>query len=475
MRRMLLIRTNSPDIRGLTKGIVPPLGLMYLASVTRREFRDFYKIRIINMGLQNMKVKALEKILVEFKPNIIGCSVFSEEDSCMHNVAKVAKRLIKDCKVIVGGPHSTMYYSDILEDRNIDVAVVGEAERTFIELLRAFEDKSDLRKIRGIAFYENGKVIFTGLQEFIEDLDSLPFPAWDLIDIKAYSRWTVMPMSNILSGKKYMSIFTSRGCPYRCIYCYNTFGRRFRKRSPENVLVEIRELYNRYKIDEIHIFDDIFNFDKDRAKRICELIIDSGTKIKIAFPNALRGDLMDEDLLLSLKRAGTYTITYALETASPRLQKLINKNINIEKLNQIIDLSSRLGILNKCYFMLGFPTETVTEMKKTIAFACNSSLYSASFFIVRPQKGTRLFDLIKKSYPDFNPNFDHYNYYAADDNYKRILKLPIERIQRQAYRKFYLNIKRLMKLFILAPRKMYLFKSFLIFFHLNILSMGRKF
>lgn len=270
-------------------------------------------------------------------------------------------------------------------------------------------------------------------------------------------------MNVIRAGKKYMAIFTSRGCPYRCIYCHNIFGKKFRKRTAENVFAEIKELHDRYGVDEIHIFDDIFNLDIQRAKKICDLIINSNIRIKLAFPNALRGDTMDKGLILKLKHAGAYAMTFAMETASLRLQNMIHKNIDIEKLKEAIDFASSLGILTKCYFMLGFPSETIDEMKKTIDFACNSSLLLASFFIVTVQKGTGLFSLVKELYPAFNVDFNYYDYYVANRSYERFIGFPLEKIQRQAYLKFFLNIRRLVRLFMLTPCKIYLFES--LFFH----------
>lgn len=472
MKKLLLIRTVSFD-SALTRSITPPLGLMYLASAVRKEFGSSYNLRIVDMGIEHIGIKAIKSIISEFSPDIAGCSVCSEEDECMHKVAAAVKEVNKDCKVIVGGPHPTMYFQEILQDRNIDIAIVGEGERTLIELLKGLDANVGLKDISGIAFYDNRGVVFSGQREFIENLDGLDFPAWDLIDIKAYSGWNVVSMNGILAGRKYMGIFTSRGCPYRCSYCHNIFGKRFRKRNAENVFAEIKELYDRYNVDEVHIYDDIFNLDIERVKKICDFIISSGMKIKFAFPNALRADLLDEQLIVKLKEAGTYAITFALETSSQRIQKLINKNINIERLRRIIDYSSRQGILTKCYFMIGFPGETFEEVRKTIDFACSSPLDLASFFIVRPQKGTKLFQEVKEMYPDYEPNFANYHYYAADDNYEEITGLPLAIIQRRAYRRFFLNLPRILSLLRLVPRKVYLLKCFMFFLSRNILPIRK--
>lgn len=474
MRNILFIKVKPLDKPGWNTGVAQPLGLMYLASAIRKEFDRKYNIKIVDMKLHNMPLERLRKIISEFSPDIVGCSVCSDEDKCMHEVARITKEFNKDCKVIVGGPHATSYYAEILEDSNIDVAVIGEGERTLIELFRAFEDEIDISKIPGMAFRDDSRIVFTGFSEFIDNLDSLSFPSWDLIDINAYSRKNIFLMNTMLAGRKYMGIFTSRGCPYGCIYCHNIFGKGFRKRSPENVFREIKELHDRYDVDEIHIFDDIFNLDIQRAKKICDLIINSGIKIKLAFPNALRGDIVDKDLILKLKKAGAYAITYALETASPRLQKLIDKNIDIKRLKEAINFSSELGLLTKCYFMIGFPTETEEEVFQTIKFACSSRLLLASFFIVTVQKATRLFNMTRELYQDFNLDFNRSDYYIANKNYEKFFTFSLSKLQKLAYRRFFLDIRRLIKLFILTPRKYYLIKSVPIFFRRNIFWFRRR-
>jgi len=164
-------------------------------------------------------------------------------------------------------------------------------------------------------------------------------------------------------------------------------------RSPENVLSEIRFIYDNYGVTDFQIIDDIFNLDINRAKNICDLIIKSGMKITLSFPNAIRGDRVDRELIDKMHRAGTKFISYAVETASPRLQKLIKKNLNLDKINTAIEYTSQADIVSRGFFMLGFPTETVDEVNQTIEFAKSSSLCGATFFTVVYFPGTKLYEL----------------------------------------------------------------------------------
>ncbi|GAH01912.1 unnamed protein product, partial [marine sediment metagenome] len=266
----------------------------------------------------------------------------------------------------------------ILQNKNIDFVVPGEGEITTKELVDAIEQGGNVSEVKGIGYKLDSEVVFTPARPFIENLDVLPFPAWDLVDIE---RYFCFPTFNIFySSRQYMSVFTSRGCPYNCIYCHKIFGKKFRARTPENIFQEIEILCKKFNIKEIQIVDDCFNLKPERAKKLCDMIIDSDLDIAISFPNGVRGDLMDEELLIKLKKAGTYKINYGIETGSQRLQKFIKKNVNLKNLQKVITLTNSHNILSHGFFILGFPTETREEVQQTIEFARKSKLNTAGFF-----------------------------------------------------------------------------------------------
>jgi hypothetical protein len=186
---------------------------------------------------------------------------------------------------------------------------------------------------------------------------------------------------------------TTRGCPYRCLYCHSILGKAFRTRTPASVLAELRHLHDQYGITDFQIIDDNFNLDLPRAKTICDLIVASGMKLTLSFPNAIRGDRVDEELIDKMAAAGTKFISYAVETGSPRLQKLIRKNLNLDQTFRAIEYTTATGIVTRGFFMLGFPTETVAEVERTIDFANASALCGATFFTVVYFPGTELYRL----------------------------------------------------------------------------------
>jgi len=460
MKKILFIRPYLPSYSYV---VFPPLGIMYLASAIKKWSENELQIKIIDMNLGRLGLTDIKKQMQNYKPDIVGVSALTHEASVLYRVSRLAKHINPDCRVIVGGPHATIQSQEILIDNNIDLVVIGEGEKTLSELINGICQNDDISLIKGIAYRTNGKVSFTEPREAIGDLDSLPFPAWDLIDIEKYSRAT--PNMNVLLAEKiYMPIFSSRGCPYNCIYCHNIFGKNYRERSPENILKEIITLHDQYGVKEFHFVDDCFNLNKKRVKDICNGIINEDLKIKIAFPSGLRADILDSELLAILKAAGTYLINFAVETASPRLQKLIEKNMDLEKAGAIIEESEKLGLITKCNFMLGFPTETIAEIQKTIDFAVNSPLTFASFFSVTPYPQTALSELIQKEYPGVGPADYGQHFFSPQPFYSVATGINLREIQKKAYRKFYLSNHRIEKILRLSPRKWFLARHFLRFF-----------
>lgn len=443
-KKILLIRANYlPGLLG--RQIVPPLGILTLAAVLRRERGGQYDIKILDTGISKTHPLQTEKFIRDFSPDIVGISALSLESANLHVIAAVTKRVSQNIKVIVGGPHATTFYDIILKDPNVDYAVVGEGEMTFVELLDYLNDGADGAGIKGVACLRNGELKFGGVRPFIEDLDSLPFPAWDLVKLLPYSR-RVINMQGLLAASPYAPLFTSRACPYRCVYCHQNFGKKFRAQSAERTIEEIDMLTKKFNVKEIHIFDDVFNLDSQRVLDICEGILRKGLKIKISFPNGIRGDLLGKEVLSALSRAGTYLITYAVETATPRIQKMIHKNLDLEKIKQTIEWSFDMGIIPAGFFMFGFPTETEEEMRNTVKFALNSKLLKALFFCVVPFPRTELYDLIKKTYPQLDFSYDFtgaMHYWSTTPYYTQVTGIDVATIQKRAWAKFFLDPWRL--------------------------------
>jgi radical SAM superfamily enzyme YgiQ (UPF0313 family) len=447
MAKILLVKTGEYSKEFTT--LSPPLGILYLAAVARRS--GGHEVRLHDMNIESGGVTRAVEEACTYLPEVIGISSVTFDSALMHELARKVKKAIPGVAVIAGGPHPSSYVEETLANTAIDVSVLGEGEATFDELLPRLVSGDDFSDVRGIAFRQNGSIVRTASRPYIEDLDSLPFPAWDLLKHEAY--WNQNSFGR-LGPRRYMSLFTSRACPYGCIYCHKLFGRGFRTRSTENVLREMEVLGELYGITNFEFIDDCFNFDRERVEKICDGILSRGWKLTLSFGNGLRGDRLDRALLEKMKLAGTREIAVAIETASPRLQKLIGKHLDLKKVKQTIDDAMIVGIPCDGFFMLGFPTETEAEMRETVRFAIESRLLYAHFTIVTPFLGTVLASKYRELVDQHQTDLHSLNFYKGiQHNLSDVPNETVARIQREANRKFYLNPARLWRILKSTPQK----------------------
>jgi radical SAM superfamily enzyme YgiQ (UPF0313 family) len=306
--------------------------------------------------------------------------------------------------------------------------------------------------IPGTASIVNGYLeINSGNQMTENELNALPFPAWELLHHKLYAK---SPSFATVGCRTYMSIVTSRGCPYKCAYCHQTLGKFFRKRSAESVLAEMEELRFKHGFKDFEILDDCFNLDRERMYAILTGIRDRLGDVKLHFPNGLRADMLEPEDMALFKQAGTVSASFAIETTSPRLQKMIRKNLDIEKATRVINASVKAGIYSIGFFMLGFPTETYEEASETVNFAAQSPLHRAMFMLVTPFAGTELAEMVSDSLKKRNKfsNPRYANYFTNALNISAMSDAELHKVFRRAYRRFFLNPRRIFGLAIHHPK-----------------------
>jgi anaerobic magnesium-protoporphyrin IX monomethyl ester cyclase len=455
--RVLLIksRPNDPGNNQANH----PLGLMCLAAYLREKYHC--QVKIEDIRLKGKDRRNLEAAIRLFAPHVVGISALTFESDAIPWIAESVKHVNATTPVLLGGPHATAYSEKAALIPNIDYVVVGEGEAVTGKLIEHFMGLRNISDIKGIVYKDGARIICTEREELVEDINALPMPAYDLIPIELYGRFN--RMSRTGSGK-FMSIFSSRGCPYHCIYCHNIFGKMFRFRSAERLFMEIKHLYDTYQIRDFEILDDIFNLDRNRLMDFCDRIINSGMKITLAFPNGMRGDILDAQQLSRLKQAGTIFIAFAIETGSPRMQRLIKKNIQLDKIKKNIEIAHMYKIHSHGFFMIGFPGETLEEMKLTVEFMVSSRLHSSALFVVMPFEGTELGEIAKKTgrvpVSDFSMNYHTENFVNLTDVPSR----EINRLRRQALLRFYLDPVRLFVFVRDFPNKRELGKLILLFF-----------
>jgi len=349
--KVLLI---SPPREVRQRAYFPPMGLAYIGSVLKG---DGHVVRIIDAASYSWK--RLEKVILAINPDVLGITCWTIERGQAFKTAQIANKCLPKTKIIMGGQHATAFPEHMFKLAYADVVVLGEGERTMSELISAFENNDDISHIRGIVYQNEGKTIYTEPRALIAALDSLPFPMYDDFNLEEYNG---LPETKTLAA----AIMASRGCPYNCIYCSSAvfWERRWRSRTAGNVLDEIEWLYNDYRVRSIIFFDDLFFMDNNRAIEICKGIIDR--KLELSWVAEGRVNLVNQELLEWMKKAGCYRIDYGVESGSPNILKNIDKKTTIEQIREAFKLTHEVGIKPDAYLMVGNPGENEKTINETI-------------------------------------------------------------------------------------------------------------
>jgi anaerobic magnesium-protoporphyrin IX monomethyl ester cyclase len=397
--RILLVRTSNVGAafrRPSPPCVIAPLGILYLCSALRKHLGGRVEIAVESLSTAVRSVDEIPSFVSRFACDVIGISSSLVEEAEAAAVAGAARAARADTVVVVGGPYATCSPERALRTTGADFAVVGEGEATFARLVQALLGEGDPLRVPGTASVDGrGRLRLNAAAGFLDDLDALAHPAWDAIPIDTFSSlFNFNDMPTLY--RPYVPIMTSRGCPYRCSFCHNVFGRRFRARSPGNVLEEMEILHDRFGVREFHVVDDIFNLDGERMEAICRAIRRRGLKIALAFPNGLRGDLLTRGQLRLLKQAGCYAITMALESASKRILRLMRKTINLDKLAAAAREASNLGIITSCFMMFGYPGERREDLETTLRWVRESAFDFPRYCVASPFPGTGMAEHARK-------------------------------------------------------------------------------
>lgn len=389
--------TNNKDLMHYEQ-VMPPIGLMYLSSFLKERLNILVEIKIISTIIDLERIDDLRRVLKEFSPDIVGIrSVLFYIDK-VNQVSIMTKKVLTNSLIIVGGPAVSLHNIERYSDK-IEIFVEGEGEYTLFEIVDRFLKYGKdglfnrLGSISGILYRRNGKLNSTKKRGVQTELDLLPFPDYSSVDLEKYRNFF-----NYGYNRRRMGVlFTSRGCPYRCIYCHNIFGKKVRYRSARSVYDEIVLLHTDFDIEDFCIIDDNFALDTERVEELTAMLIKRGPKVKLYFPNGLRADALSVELIDRLQAAGALYITFSLETASERLQKVIKKHMNIKKLEQIVNYSCEKQIITNLCLMVGFPTETLEEARYSLDyFSRFKKIVIPYYFSVKYYPGTELYMLAKE-------------------------------------------------------------------------------
>jgi magnesium-protoporphyrin IX monomethyl ester (oxidative) cyclase len=366
--------------------IPPPLGIAYIAAYAREHGFSVNLLDALAEGWNNIqsvgdgffKVGLSDEEIVnrlrELKPDIVGITnPFTSQSEYMFHVAKLVKDYNPSIYVVVGGVHPTCLPKDCMMDKNIDFLVVGEGEKPFVEILEYLAGKRKIESLKSTYYRRGDDVIFNGVENPIRDIDSIPFPAYDLLPMDKYFD-AGKEDSTVRGGhhNRWSMILTSRGCPFKCSFCGANMlnGNVWRGRTPEKVIEELQHLISAYNVDRFTIEDSNFTFDMARAEKICDLIIERKLNITWTLPNGLRADKLNRQLVEKMKAAGCVEITIAVEHGDQDfLNNVVHKHLDLKTVEKSVKTISDAGIPVSGFFILGIPPETKKTAEKTYKFA----------------------------------------------------------------------------------------------------------
>lgn len=388
MAKVILLSPPYVDLYGglnRAAGRYFPLGLGYIAAYLRR-YGD-HDVQMYEPEAQGLTYNDLAEIIKKAQPDVVGLTCSTPNFSRAIKLANIV-RINSKARIIMGGVHASAIPEFIIRNyfNVIDSIVVGEGERTMLELVNAYQNKTNLETIKGIAYRQDGKDYFNESRPFIENLDTIPFPARDLISQKLFT-----PNMHNARYRTSLSMLTSRGCPFNCSFCASRIvsGKRYRTHSAEYVLEEMQMLEKDYHAEQLIITDDTFTIDNDRLVRICEGMIDKRLYLKWFCFSQI--NVVDKEILRLMRRAGCYNIGFGVESANESVLKRMGKPIRTKKVLETVKVANKVGLKAQAFYILGSYNETKKQMEDTIRFAKKVNATLAFFNMLVPYPGTREF------------------------------------------------------------------------------------
>ena len=425
-------------------GFLPPLGLAYLAAFIRE---NNFSVDIIDAATLGLTQDELIEEIRKKSPSVIGISTLTPNYHRAVGIGEKIREEFPKALTLIGGHHATLEpEKTLLENSSFDLLVFGEGEYTLLEVMQEYKkcgyDRSKLLSnaqrltlIKGISFRDNSVVKVNSHREFIEDLDTLPFPAWDLLPMDRY-----IPLPNQYLRKPVVHMLVIRGCPFDCSFCScnAVFGRKIRKTSTSRVVESMKRAIKDYGAKEFSFWDDTITASKSWITELCNLIIDE--KLDVTWTCLSRVDTISKEVLLLMKKAGCWNIFFGFESGNQQLLENINKRITPEQSKQVMQWTREAGIEVRASFMLALPGETPEMALETIKFAIELDPDYAQFCITTPYPGTKLFKEVDKygtmhhkysKYSLWHPVFIPHGYKDAQE---------IAKMEKYAMRKFYFRL-----------------------------------
>ncbi len=404
-----------------------PLGIAYLGAVAENEG---HKVTVIDCQAEKLTYEAFQNRIMQTPSEVVGVTATTLLYKSAMRIIAIAKRAHPQAFTLLGGSHGTFWDQNALsENPSLDIVVRREGELTFIELLNRFQTKSGLDDVLGITFRKDGRIVRTPDRMFIEDLDSLPFPAHHLLPLDALKRM----------GKILFPLITSRGCVYWCDFCSTVrmFGRGYRMRSPKNVVDEMQLLHNKYGVDQVTFYDDAFTVSRDRIIKICEEL--RSRKLDLTWDCGTRVDMVDRELLQIMRKAGCFAVWLGVESGSEAILGAMNKRIRLDQTKLAFKVAHDVGLMTIANTVLGFPGETEQTAWETIRFIMELNPNDVGFYVATPYPGTPLYETVMEKGWLKIRDFDKYDTAGPTFETPWLSMESLAKIRYKAYQQFYLR------------------------------------
>ena len=418
----------------------PPLGLGYLAAVLEK---NQYEVDVIDCQASNFSYNDFKCELNKRQPNIVGITSTTRLYNSALVIARIAKEVCPDCFIVLGGSHATFWDEEALNEcPQLDMIVRKEGENTFLELVQRLEAGKSVHDLLGTTVRKDGKIVKNPDRPYIEDLDSLPFPARHL--------W---PLDELRKVEDVFYLTTTRGCIYWCEFCaaVRMFGRRYRMRSIKNVVDEIEYLHKTHCATQFTFCDDAFTVDKARTEELCDEIKKRGLNIK--WNCGTRVDMVTKELLTKMRDTGCISVWFGVESGSQHVLDEMQKGISTDQTIKAVGWVRELGLKPAPNVLLGFPGETKESALRTIKFTQKISPDDVAYYnIATPLPGTPLYDRVKEKGWLKSTNFDEYDCKTPVFETPELSTKDLEELYAKAFRSFYLRPSFIFRMFLKRGR-----------------------
>lgn len=422
----------------------PSIGIAYIAAAL---LQQGYDVEIVDAYVEQYSLEGLVERLA--RADLVGVSSLSASAGITYAICEALRRRRPETIIVLGNLHAALFPEESLAaGRRGDYIVHGEGEETFLELCDHLSGRrpGDLSKIRGLSYLEGGKIVQTPVRPFLAELDRLPFPAWQLLDL---DRYKTDPRTHAGPGHKEIQILGTRGCPMGCTFCSSrsvrSQGQRYRMRSPNNILDEMRFMHERFGITVFNFMDLAFPLVREHAAEFCRLMIESGMNRRVRWISELRVRPLDEELVRLMRRAGCVRVCFGIESGNDEILARIRKNFTREDVVRAVGWCRAAGLDADGMFMLGLPGEDYAKIDDTIQLALDLKLRFAIFNLFVPYPGCDLYDELNAAgeihFRDWSEFVSYPAYSGHDPVYvpKGMTKQGLMDKQREAMRRFYLS------------------------------------